>query len=233
MHATSAAASPSPATRSVSESTASAHANVWNADTSMNSRPIMRRNIISSSGRGRGSAAALPRPCASPRASASRHPACGMPMRVSIVCVSSSVTGDLERDVARREPHQLVAGLRLPIRLRRARALRTDRGRGAASRCRRCDSSKKRCMSPGCTWRIIEPKPSTVPMRVSDVIVGSRTPSPQQVLRLRDVRERLGPQVERRSRISVPNARDATAATPRSRGRGSSCAAARRCRRSA
>ena len=59
-------------------------------------------------------------------------------------------------------------------------------------------SAKWRCMFSTLTARIIEPKPSTVPMRVSALIVGPANALAQQELRLRDVREHLGPQLERR-----------------------------------
>ena len=61
------------------------------------------------------------------------------------------------------------------------------------------DSSKCRCKSPGSRRaRIIEPKPSTVPMRVSDVIVGSRTPSRNRYFDCATFGNDLGPQLERR-----------------------------------
>ncbi len=57
-----------------------------------------------------------------------------MPMRTSIVCVMSSVDRMLERDVARREPHLLVAGFFFPsgfvarVRLEQTALQVRDRG---------------------------------------------------------------------------------------------------------
>ena len=93
-------------------------------------------------------------------------------------------------------------------------------------------SSKCGCMSSTVTARIIEPKPSTVPMRVSDAIVGAGHALAQQILRLRDVRERPRATTRAARRGSrCRTVRGAPAATPRSRARGTSCAATRTRRR--
>ena len=65
------------------------------------------------------------------------RPLAGMPMASSMRAVRSSV-GGLERDVAGREPHVLVAGLVVPAGFVARRAPRTGRGRGARAWCRRC-----------------------------------------------------------------------------------------------
>ena len=103
------------------------------------------------------------------------------------------------------------------------------RERGAGDRL----SSKYRCRSPTLRRaRIIEPKPSTVPMRVSDVIVGSRTPSRSRYFDCATFGNALGPQLERRVEdLGAELSRGATAATRRSRARGTACAARRTRRR--
>ena len=84
--------------------------------------------------------------------------------------------GGLEGDVAGREPHVLVAGLLLPaglvaaVGLEQAPAEVVDR--------RAADVLVEgRCRSPGWRRRMLAPKPSTVPMRVSVAISGSGTPA--------------------------------------------------------
>ena len=129
---------PSPATRSVSASTSSAHANVWNAETSMNSSPTMRRTIISSersmSGKRR-SASALRRISSG----VGGLPSAGtMPMRTSIVCVMSSVTG-ISNAMSRAANHIcLWPGFFFPARFVARVRLEQAASAGARSRCRRC-----------------------------------------------------------------------------------------------
>ncbi len=107
------AASPSPATRSVSASTASAHWNPWKAEISISSRPIMRPTTISrvksmSSGSTRAAMAASAQAVRAARASLGRV---SMPMRASMAAVWSVGDRVLEGDVAGHEPHAVVAGL--------------------------------------------------------------------------------------------------------------------------
>src|SRR5262249_40207921 len=65
-------------------------------------------------------------------------------------------------------------------------------------------SSKKRWMSPTSTWRMTEPKPSTVPMRVSDEVIGPRTPSRNKYFDCATFGKLFGHWSSGDSRISVP-----------------------------
>ena len=115
------------------------------------------------------------------------------------------------------------ARLRLPSRPRRARAPRTDRAAGARSRCRRCDSSKCDCRSS--TLHRADHRAEALDgadarqrrdRRLAHALA-------EQVLRLRDVREDLGPRARAARRGSrCRTAPGATAATPRSPARGCS-----------
>ncbi len=67
------------------------------------------------------------------------------------------------------------------------------------------DSTKNRGMAPGWTWRIIEPKPSTVPIRVNEVIVGSRTPARNRYFVCATFGNGSGHSSSGASRTSVPN----------------------------
>ena len=66
-------------------------------------------------------------------------------------------------------------------------------------------SSKCCWMSPTSTRRIIDPKPSTVPMRVSDEIIGPRTPSRSRNFDCATFGYTSGHNSSGDSRISVPN----------------------------
>ena len=132
-------------------STASAHANVWNADTSMNSSPTMRRSIISSersrSGKRRSASAAA-------RISSGVG---GLPPGADDAHALEHrlrhVVGDrvLERDVARREPHLLVAAFVFPARFVARVRFEQAAAAGAAIAVPAIDSSKCDCRSSTCT----------------------------------------------------------------------------------
>ena len=211
----------------VGRARASAQANVWNAETSMNSSPIMRRSIISSvRSRSREPAhrfGGLAHRFRSRRLARARP----MPMRASIVCVSSSVTGARTRCRARRTT-SACGRLRPPSRLRRGRGPRTARGRGAA------------IAVP--SMRLVE---DALHVAGLDVRGSSRrSPRPCRCGSASRSSARARPRASRyracatfgkgsghissgASRISVPNCSRCAAATPRSRARGASCAARR------
>ena len=190
----------------------------------MSSRPIMRRSIISSASRCRGSGAAPPASRRTSSGVGGVPPGGAMPMRSSIIC--GHVVGDrvLERDVARREPHVLVAGLVFPTGFV-ARVRLEQAGAGARARCRRSTRRSSAAGRRPSARGSSPPKPSTVPMRVSDVID-----------RLAHAFARAGTSTARRSGTPrataraarrgsrCRTARGATAATRRSRERGCACA---------
>ena len=158
----------------------------------------MRRSIISSersmSGKRR-IASALRRASS---ADGGLPPAGAMPMRSSIVCVMSSV--DRVARTRCRAPRTTSAcgRLRLPNPLRRARALRRDPRCRCAIAVPAIGSSKCACMSSTFTARISAAEAfdgadarERRDRRLAHALA-------QQVLRLRDVREHLGPRRERR-----------------------------------
>ena len=99
----------------------------------------------------------------------------GMPMRSSITWVWSSVTG-CSNAMSRTANHMC----RWPASSSQPASSRACASKRPRSRCSiavpSIDSSKNRWRSGTLAWRIIAPKPSTVPTRVSVMIIGSRTP---------------------------------------------------------
>ncbi len=175
-------------------SQSSAHANVWNADTSMKSNPTMRRTIISSarSRSGKRRIASVSRD----RSGETGLPRRQMPMRTSIAWCH--VLGLGSSNAMSRAANHMCLWPASSSQPASSRACASNRPRPqVVERGARDALDEVTLHVLDCTSGSSTPKPSTVPMRVSACDRRPGNARAEQELRLRDVREHLGPQLDR------------------------------------